>query len=165
VAGEWVSKPQTIPVENPFDRSVIDTVPRADRGDVERALQSAVRGARVMAKLSGYDRLPHPAEGGGPDGRAPGRTWADISLEEGKAIAEGRLEANRAWRTMTGSAEEAKRIHGETIPVDGARAVPASCLHLRVPCGVVRPSPLQLPAEPRVPQGGSRDRGRQRRQS
>ena len=57
VAGEWLSKPQTIPVENPFDRSVVDTVPRADRGDVERALQSAVRGARVMAKLSGYDRF------------------------------------------------------------------------------------------------------------
>ena len=57
VAGEWLSKPQTIPVENPFDRSVVDTVPRADRGDVERALQSAVRGARAMAKLSGYDRF------------------------------------------------------------------------------------------------------------
>jgi acyl-CoA reductase-like NAD-dependent aldehyde dehydrogenase len=57
VAGEWVSKPQTIPVENPYDRSVVDTVPRADRGDVERALESAVRGARVMAKLSGYDRF------------------------------------------------------------------------------------------------------------
>jgi succinate-semialdehyde dehydrogenase/glutarate-semialdehyde dehydrogenase len=56
VAGEWVSKPQSIPVENPYDRTVVDTVPRADRGDVERALESAVRGARVMAKLPGYDR-------------------------------------------------------------------------------------------------------------
>ena len=49
VAGEWVSKPQSIPVDNPYDRSVVDTVPRADRGDVERALESAVRGARAMA--------------------------------------------------------------------------------------------------------------------
>jgi acyl-CoA reductase-like NAD-dependent aldehyde dehydrogenase len=57
VAGEWMSKPQTIPVENPYDRSVIDTVPRADRGDVERALESAARGAKVMARLSGYDRF------------------------------------------------------------------------------------------------------------
>ena len=56
VAGEWIDKPQRIEVGNPYDNSVIDTVPRGDRGDVERALQSAERGARAMAKLSGYDR-------------------------------------------------------------------------------------------------------------
>jgi acyl-CoA reductase-like NAD-dependent aldehyde dehydrogenase len=35
---------------------VIDAVARADRGDVERALQSAERGARAMARLSLHDR-------------------------------------------------------------------------------------------------------------
>ena len=138
VAGEWLSKPQTIPVENPFDRSVVDTVPRADRGDVERALQSAVRGARVMAKLSGYDRfriLRKAAELMVERQEDLGRT---ISLEEGKTIAEGRLEANRAVETMLGSAEEAKRIHGETIPVDGAPGGAGKlAFTLRVPCGVV----------------------------
>jgi glyceraldehyde-3-phosphate dehydrogenase (NADP+) len=138
VAGEWVSRPETIPVENPFDRSVVDTVPRADRGDVERALQSAVRGARVMAKLSGYDRfriLRKAAELMAQRQEDLGRT---ISLEEGKAIAEGRLEANRAVETMLGSAEEAKRIHGETIPVDGAPGGAGKlAFTLRVPCGVV----------------------------
>ena len=120
VAGEWVSKPHSIPVENPYDRTVVDTVPRADRGDVERALESAVRGARVMAKLSGYDRsriLRKAADLMVARQEDLGRT---ISLEEGKAIAEGRLEASRAVETILGSAEEAKRIHGETIPVDGA---------------------------------------------
>ena len=52
VAGEWVSKAQVIPVDNPYDRSVIDTVPRADRGDVERARESAAGGAKAMARLS-----------------------------------------------------------------------------------------------------------------
>src|SRR5437773_1227425 len=56
VAGQWIDKPQTINVMNPYDNSVIDTVPRADRSDVERALGSAVRGAQVMAKLPGYER-------------------------------------------------------------------------------------------------------------
>ena len=138
VAGEWLSKPQAIPVENPFDRSVVDTVPRADRGDVERALQSAVRGARVMAKLSGYDRfriLRKAADLMVERQEDLGRT---ISLEEGKAIAEGRLEANRAVETIMGSAEEAKRIHGETIPVDGAPGGAGKIgFTLRVPCGVV----------------------------
>ena len=93
VAGEWVSKRETIPVENPYDRSVIDTVPRADRGDVERALESAVRGARAMARLSGHDRfkiLRKAADLIGARQEDLGRT---ISMEEGKILAEGRRRA------------------------------------------------------------------------
>src|SRR5215470_4668721 len=138
VAGEWVSKPQSIPVENPYDHSVIDTVPRGDRGDVERALESAVRGARAMAKLSGYDRyriLHKAADLMVARQEDLGRT---ISMEEGKAIVEGRLEASRAVETILGSAEEAKRIHGETIPLDGAPGGAGKvAFTLRVPCGVV----------------------------
>ena len=39
VAGQWIDKPTTIEVRNPYDNTVIETVPRADRADVERALQ------------------------------------------------------------------------------------------------------------------------------
>ncbi|MBI2216473.1 MAG: hypothetical protein HYU51_04170 [Candidatus Rokubacteria bacterium] len=52
VAGEWIDEPQKIEVRNPYDNSLIDTVSHADGGDVERALQSAERGARAMAKPS-----------------------------------------------------------------------------------------------------------------
>jgi len=147
VAGQWIDKPQTIPVENPYDKSVVDTVPRADRGDVERALESAVRGARVMAKLSGFDRykiLRKAADLMAARQEDLGRT---ISLEEGKVIAEGRLEANRAVETILGSAEEAKRIHGETVPVDGAPGGAGRlAFTLRVPCGVVVAiSPFNFP--------------------
>jgi acyl-CoA reductase-like NAD-dependent aldehyde dehydrogenase len=147
VAGQWVSKPQTIPVENPFDRSVIDTVPRGDAGDLEQALASAVRGARVMARLPGHDRyriLRRAADLMLAREEDLGRT---ISLEEGKILAEGRLEASRAVETMLGSAEEAKRIHGETIPVDGAPGGAGKlAFTLRVPCGVVAAiSPFNFP--------------------
>ncbi|MBI3457171.1 MAG: aldehyde dehydrogenase family protein [Candidatus Rokubacteria bacterium] len=147
VAGHWIDKPQTIPVENPYDRSVIDTIPRADRGDVERALESAARGAKVMAKLSGYDRskvLHKAAQIMAARQEELGRT---ISTEEGKIIAEGRLEANRAIETITLSAEEAKRLHGETVPLDGAPgAAGRLAFTLRVPCGVVVAiSPFNFP--------------------
>ena len=147
VAGQWIDKPQTIPVENPYDRSVIDTVPRADRGDVARALESAVRGARAMAKLSGYDRyqiLHKAAQLMAARQEELGRT---ISTEEGKVLAEGRLEANRAIETIQGSAEEAKRLHGETVPVDGAPGGAGKlAFTLRVPCGVVLAiSPFNFP--------------------
>ncbi len=147
VAGQWIDKPQTINVINPYDNSVIDTVPRADRSDVERALGSAVRGAQVMAKLPGYERwkiLKKAAEIIQTKNEELGRL---ISSEEGKVLAEGRLEASRAFETIMGSAEEAKRLHGETVPLDGAPGGAGKVgLTIRVPCGVVAAiSPFNFP--------------------
>ena len=147
VAGQWIDKPQTINVLNPYDNSVIDTVPRADRSDVERALGSAVRGAQVMAKLPGYERwkiLKKAAEIIQTKNEELGRL---ISSEEGKVLAEGRLEASRAFETIMGSAEEAKRLHSETVPLDGAPGGAGKVgLTIRVPCGVVAAiSPFNFP--------------------
>ena len=36
VAGSWVDKSEKTEVRNPFDGTLIDTVPKADAGDVER---------------------------------------------------------------------------------------------------------------------------------
>ena len=70
-----------------------------------------------------------------------------ITLEEGKVIAEGRVEVDRAVQTLIGSAEEAKRIHGETIPLDGAPSWSGQFgFTIRVPCGVVAAiSPFNFP--------------------
>jgi acyl-CoA reductase-like NAD-dependent aldehyde dehydrogenase len=137
-AGNWVDTAKKIEVKNPFDNSVIDTVPRADAADLEKALVFAERGAKVMAKLSSYDRwkiLRRAADLMAARNDELGQT---ISKEEGKVIAEGRGEASRAVETMMGSAEEAKRIHGETVPLDadptGSKKLGFT---LRVPCGVV----------------------------
>jgi acyl-CoA reductase-like NAD-dependent aldehyde dehydrogenase len=136
--GRWIDKPTRIEVKNPFDNSIIDTVPKADSGDVEAALAYAERGAKMMAKLSGYERwkiLRTAADIMATRNEELGQT---ISKEEGKVIAEGRGEAHRAVETIMGSAEEAKRIHGETVPLDadptGAKKLGFT---LRVPCGVV----------------------------
>jgi acyl-CoA reductase-like NAD-dependent aldehyde dehydrogenase len=147
VAGQWIDKPQRIDVLNPYDNSVIDTVPRTDRSDVERALGSAVNGARAMAKLPGYERwkiLKKTAEIIKARNEELGRL---ISSEEGKVIAEGRLEADRAFETIMGSAEEAKRIKSESVPLDGAPGGAGKVgLTLRVPCGVVAAiSPFNFP--------------------
>jgi len=138
VAGQWVDKPRKIEVTNPFDNSVIDAVPKADAGDLEKALAFAERGAKVMAKLSSYERwriLRKAADMMAVRNEELGQI---ISKEEGKIIAEGRGEASRAVETMMGSAEEAKRLHGETVPLDadptGSKKLGFT---LRVPCGVV----------------------------
>jgi acyl-CoA reductase-like NAD-dependent aldehyde dehydrogenase len=147
LAGNWTDKLKQIEVRNPYDNSVIDTAPRGDAGDVERALGFAERGAKVMAKLSGYERwkiLRQAADLIAARNEELGRT---ISKEEGKVIAEGRGEASRAVETMMGSAEEAKRIHGETVPLDGDPTGSKKLgFTLRVPCGVVAAiSPFNFP--------------------
>ncbi len=147
VAGQWVDKSQKIEILNPYDNSVIDTVPRAELADVDRALASAARGAKAMATLSGYERwkiLKKAAEIIEARNEELGEL---ISKEEGKVIAEGRFEARRAVETIMGSAEEAKRIHGETIPLDGDPAGGKRFgFTIRVPCGVVVAiSPFNFP--------------------
>ncbi|MGH7825555.1 MAG: aldehyde dehydrogenase family protein [Candidatus Binatia bacterium] len=147
IAGNWLDKPNKIEVRNPFDNAIIDTVPKADAADLEKTLAFAERGAKVMAKLSGYDRwkiLRKAADLMAARNDELGRT---ISKEEGKIIAEGRGEASRAVETIMGSAEEAKRIHGETVPLDGDPSGAKKLgFTLRVPCGVVAAiSPFNFP--------------------
>jgi acyl-CoA reductase-like NAD-dependent aldehyde dehydrogenase len=147
VGGEWVDKDDKIEVINSYNNSVIDTVPSADLEDLETAIASAARGAKVMAEIPAYDRylmLRKTAEIMEARHEDFGRT---ITLEEGKIIAEGRMEASRAIQTMTLSAEEAKRLYGETIPLDGAPGWGGQLgFTLRVPCGVVAAiSPFNFP--------------------
>ncbi|HET8563702.1 MAG TPA: aldehyde dehydrogenase family protein [Candidatus Binatia bacterium] len=147
LAGNWVDTPKKIEVNNPYDNSVVDAVPRAGSAEVEKALDFAERGAKVMAKLSGYERwkiLRKAADLLAARNEELGRL---ISTEEGKIIAEGRFEAGRAVETMMSSAEEAKRLHGETVPLDGDPAGKGKFgFTLRVPCGVVVAiSPFNFP--------------------
>ncbi|MCC7262381.1 MAG: aldehyde dehydrogenase family protein [Candidatus Latescibacteria bacterium] len=138
IDGAWVEGKEKIEVRNPFDGAVIDTVPRATAQDVQRALDSAARGTRVMAGLTAYQRyqiLHRAAELMAQRLEDLGRT---ITLEEGKIIAEGRAEAGRGLETITLSAEEAKRLNGETLPLDAAsNGAGKFGFTLRVPCGIV----------------------------
>ncbi len=136
--GRWVDKPEKIEVKNPFDGATIDVVPKAAVADVDAALASAVEGAKIMRHLPGCERfkiLSRAAELLRERKEDLGRT---ISQEEGKTLAEGRGEVERAVETMQLSAEEAKRLTGEVLPLDGAPGAAGKLgFTLRVPCGVV----------------------------
>jgi acyl-CoA reductase-like NAD-dependent aldehyde dehydrogenase len=147
VAGQWIDKDTKIEVRNSYDGSVIDTVPRAEGADVERALQSAERGARAMAKLTSYERWKILHRAADLLAARVDELGSLISREEGKILAEGRAEALRAVDTILESAEEAKRVHGETVPLDAASHGKGKFgVTIRVPCGiVVAISPFNFP--------------------
>jgi acyl-CoA reductase-like NAD-dependent aldehyde dehydrogenase len=147
VGGKWVETGEKIEVLNPYDNTVVDTVPRARAGDVEAALAAAARGAKIMVKLTAWERyqiLKKTAEKLEARAEEFART---ITLEEGKTITEGRFEVGRAVETLMLSAEEARRIHGETVPLDASPGGAGKMgFTLRVPCGVVVAiSPFNFP--------------------
>ncbi len=147
IGGEWLDKDEKISVVNPFDSSVIDTVPSADPQDVEAALASAVRGAEVMRRMPGYERFKILRKTADLLEERSEEIARTITMEEGKIIGEARIEVGRAVQTVSLSGEEAKRLYGETIPMDGAPGWKGQFgFTIRVPCGVVVAiSPFNFP--------------------
>ena len=147
IGGEWTDRDDKISVINPFNNSIVDTVPSATTDDVELAINSAVSGAKDIAALSGYERYQILRKAADLLEERTEDFARIITLEEGKVISEGRLEVSRAVQTMTLSAEESKRIHGEMVPLDGAPGWSGQLgFTLRVPCGVVAAiSPFNFP--------------------
>ncbi len=147
LAGEWVDRDEKIDVVNPFNGQVFDTVPRGSVEDVQTAIASAERGSKVMASLSGHQRYEILMRAVGLMKERVDDLGRTITMEEGKIIGEGLGEAERAIQTMTGSAEEAKRLFGEVVPLDGAPTWTGQLgFTLRVPCGVVAAiSPFNFP--------------------
>lgn len=138
IHGEWVDRSSKIEVANPFDGSVVDTVPKAEPADVDRALAGAVEGARQMRATSGYERYEMLRKTAALMRRDQEDLARTISQEEGKILAESRGEVARATETIELSAEEAKRLGGELLPLDGAPGGGGRLgFTLRVPCGVV----------------------------
>ena len=138
IAGDWSAGAGEIPVLNPYDNSEVDTVPSASSADIDRAIAYAVEGAKKVKAIPGYERAQLLMRAAGLMEERLEDLARTITLEEGKIIAEARFEVDRARETIIGSAEEAKRLGSEVIPLDGAPGTGNRFgFTLRVPCGVV----------------------------
>ncbi len=116
--GQWVDRDKKIDVTDPYDNSVIDTVPAASKADVETALCAAVKGFEITKKMTVYERAQILFKAAQIISDNLEDFATTIAREGSKTITEARKEARRCVNTMTASAEEAKRILGETIPFD-----------------------------------------------
>jgi glyceraldehyde-3-phosphate dehydrogenase (NADP+) len=120
IAGKWVDKEDKIEVRNPYDNSLLDTVPSATAADVDAAITAAEEGYRINKSLPIHERiqiLRKAADIITANAEDFART---IATEGSKTISEARKEVGRASQTMMISAEEARRINGETIPFDSS---------------------------------------------
>ena len=110
ISGEWVDRNEKINVTNPFNGTIIDTVPKGNVQDVENAINSSVNGAKVMENIPAYKRYEILLKTANLMQKNLKDLAETITLEEGKVITEARAEVERAIQTMTSSAEEAKRL-------------------------------------------------------
>ncbi len=153
VGGEWIDKRETIPVRNPFDGSVIDTIPKADADDVERALATAVRGAQAMRRLTGFERFQMLRKASDLLLERSEEFARIITLEEGKIIGEARVEVTRAAEiiALSGGRGEAALRGGDPARRRARGEDPDGIHPPRAVRRGRRDQPVQLPAAPGVP--------------
>ena len=136
--GKWSAGTQTTNVLNPFDQSIVDTVPLASESEVDQAIEGASLGFQEFKTVSAYERSLFLRKAAELISERIDEFSKIISLEEGKTIPESRGETLRAIQTLELSAEEAKRLDGEVLPLSGASGTDGKLgITLRVPCGVV----------------------------
>ncbi|MFC1555748.1 aldehyde dehydrogenase family protein [candidate division KSB1 bacterium] len=115
---QWVDRDQKIAVRDPFDDSIIDHIPSATEEDAKTAVEAAVKGYETARNMTVYERAKVLFKSAELVSERL-EEFAEIIAREGsKTITEARKEAGRCVNTLTVSAEEAKRILGETIPFD-----------------------------------------------
>ncbi len=138
IGGRWMGAGEPIPVRNKYTGQVLATVPTATRDDVGAAIASAAGAAPVMAEMPAHARAAILAATAGHIQQRKEEFARTIAAEAGKALKFARIEVDRAISTFTFAAEEAKRLHGETVPLDAAAAGEGFFgFFIRRPMGVV----------------------------
>ncbi len=125
-------------VFNPYDNSLVAEVPSATEADVRAAIGKAAAIKDQLAQMPAHRRgaiLNKTAQLIEANAEALARL---MSQESGKPIRYARGEVNRAVETFTFAADEARRLHGETVPMDAAKGgLNKIGYYVRVPVGVV----------------------------
>ena len=138
VAGKWIETKKVIEVRHPYSGEVVDTVPSAGPEEVEAALASAERGAKVMAAMPAYKRHDILHKAAALLKERSEEFARLLCLEVGKPIREARGEAVKTADVLSLSAEEAIRLRGETMDMDASEGAEGKFgMTMRVPCGVV----------------------------
>ena len=136
IGGEWVNG-ATFVVTDKFTGEPIGTMASASREQVRQAVNFAAE-AFAGNRLTPYARyeILHRAAGLVESRRDAFKST--IVAESGFTVSDAAIEIARTIQTLLLCAEEAKRIAGEVVPVDGAPGQEhRMAFTLRVPVGVV----------------------------
>jgi len=138
IGGEWVRSGALRTINLPYDGTPVGEVYEADAATAESAVSAAQAGASAMAGLTPYER----AELLERMRRLLERDAREFALlvcyETGKPIREARLEVERCQQTLIASADAARNLRGEVIPMEAAPIGKGRwAMTVREPLGVI----------------------------
>ena len=138
IDGQWIDTGHRLEVFNKYSGEVIATVARADATEARRAVAAAERAFGSFKKTPAHVRAALLEAVAAGLWQQTEELAGIISRETGKAFKFALNEVQRSSETFKFAAEEAKRIHGETIPMDASRFGENRIgYYLREPVGVV----------------------------
>ncbi|MBI5342179.1 MAG: aldehyde dehydrogenase family protein [Deltaproteobacteria bacterium] len=138
IGGKWVEGKETMTVIDKYTGETIGVVPVADRGMVDRAIGAAREAFPGWSRTPAHRRFRILEKASHLLAKHQEEIASTICREAGKAWKYSAGEVARAVETFQFSAEEAKRIHGETVPMDASTAGEGRVgFYLRCPVGVV----------------------------
>jgi succinate-semialdehyde dehydrogenase/glutarate-semialdehyde dehydrogenase len=142
IGGKWKSGGGQ-PVLSPADDSVLGTVPHATRADLDDALEAAEKGFKIWSRTSPAKRAEIILKAAQLMRERTKELAVAMTLEQGKPIAQSRLEILRACEIIEWDAQEGRRVYGRIIPSEPGMRHSV----LRQPIGVVAAfSPWNFPA-------------------
>ncbi|MBU9721019.1 MULTISPECIES: aldehyde dehydrogenase family protein [Bacillaceae] len=117
-AGEWVGKDETFNVYDPQDNQLIAKVPSANKSEMKKAVEKAHEAFERKESWPVHERMSILNRAADYMEMHKEKYASTIASEGSKTINEARSEVKRAIQTIRISAEEARRINGETINFD-----------------------------------------------
>jgi acyl-CoA reductase-like NAD-dependent aldehyde dehydrogenase len=145
VAGEWIETGDWLDVRSPYSGELIGRVAKGGAAEARRAVDAAARA--LEEPLPAHKRAEILVKVAGALGRRHDEVARLISDEAGKPMKAARVEARRAMSTYTFAAVEARKLAGDTVPMDAAQAGEDKlAFTLRRPIGIVGAiSPFNFP--------------------
>ena len=138
IGGKHIGSDDKFEVLNPYNGEVIDTVPIAHRQTAQLAIDEANRAKESLVEMSAF-KVSNKLFNVVKKLEDKREEFAELlTLEVGKPIGESLVEVDRSIETLRLSAEEAKRIYGESVPLDaGLNGKGFFAFTQRLPLGVV----------------------------
>ncbi|MBM6618741.1 aldehyde dehydrogenase family protein [Bacillus suaedaesalsae] len=120
INGEWIETNEYTSLFSPYDGEVLAEIPSATNEHIEIAVKAASDAKNILKKMPAYERAQILEKMVKLFEERFEEAAKIIATEAAKPITTARAEVARTIQTYKFAAEEAKRIHGETIPLEAA---------------------------------------------
>ncbi|MEY8392118.1 aldehyde dehydrogenase [Lachnospiraceae bacterium] len=107
---------ETIPVTNPYDQSLVDSIPQATQNDVDLAVSFATKAQKSWKKVPVYQRAELAMAFVELVRKNKDELAKTLTRESGKNITEARKEIDNIFTAWPAFCEKAKHLYGHVIP-------------------------------------------------